>query len=182
MSTYTKFMAIPNYTYLKLKMQGPNGVITIRTTYQHAYECDIECYEFVEAIIEFEALAINLEECLGDIPDPSSPLVPSNLLRESRRYPSIPIALTARRCVLAPPWIPNGKQCSLSFSAQIATCSDMPGISREVVEHSLDIWAGSKLVRQRLSRFNEESAGQSGRRFTSYWWLDSSRRYSIPSG
>ena len=26
---YTKFMAIPNYTYLKLKMLGPHGIITI---------------------------------------------------------------------------------------------------------------------------------------------------------
>ena len=26
---YAKFMAIPNYTYLKLKMLGPHGVITI---------------------------------------------------------------------------------------------------------------------------------------------------------
>jgi hypothetical protein len=26
---YTKFMAIPNYTCLKLKMPGPRGVITI---------------------------------------------------------------------------------------------------------------------------------------------------------
>ena len=25
---YAKFMVIPNYTYLKLKMPGPNGVIT----------------------------------------------------------------------------------------------------------------------------------------------------------
>jgi hypothetical protein len=30
---YVKFMAIPNYTYLKLKMSGPNGVITVHTTY-----------------------------------------------------------------------------------------------------------------------------------------------------
>jgi hypothetical protein len=33
---------------------------------------------------------------------------------------------------------------------------DIPGISREVVEHSLDIWATSKLVRQRLCCFDEE--------------------------
>jgi hypothetical protein len=39
---YVMFMAIPNYTYLKLKMPGPNGVITVHTTYQHAYECDVE--------------------------------------------------------------------------------------------------------------------------------------------
>ena len=30
---YTKFISIPNYTYLKLKMPGPRGVITIGTTF-----------------------------------------------------------------------------------------------------------------------------------------------------
>ena len=30
---YAKFMVIPNYTYLKLKMLGPCGVITIGTTF-----------------------------------------------------------------------------------------------------------------------------------------------------
>jgi hypothetical protein len=39
---YAKFMAVPNYTYIKLKMLGPNGVITVSTMSQHAYECDIE--------------------------------------------------------------------------------------------------------------------------------------------
>jgi hypothetical protein len=29
---YTKFMVVPNYTYLKLKMPGPNGVITVGPT------------------------------------------------------------------------------------------------------------------------------------------------------
>jgi hypothetical protein len=67
---YTKFMAIPNYTYLKLKMSGPNGVITICTTYQHAYECDVECCEYAEAVIESKALAAKLEACLREAPDP----------------------------------------------------------------------------------------------------------------
>jgi hypothetical protein len=35
---YAKFMVVPNYTYLKLKMSGPNGVITVGSTYRHAYE------------------------------------------------------------------------------------------------------------------------------------------------
>ena len=30
---YAKFMAIPNYTYLKLKMPAPHGVITIGTSF-----------------------------------------------------------------------------------------------------------------------------------------------------
>jgi hypothetical protein len=47
---YAKFMAIPNYTYLKLKMSGP--------TYQHACECDVECVEYAEALIaDLESLS-----------------------------------------------------------------------------------------------------------------------------
>jgi hypothetical protein len=38
-----KFMTIPNYTYLKLKMQGPNGFITIGANFQQAYYYDREC-------------------------------------------------------------------------------------------------------------------------------------------
>ncbi|XP_066314575.1 uncharacterized protein [Miscanthus floridulus] len=30
---YMKFMAIPNYTYLKMKMSGPHGVITVGTSF-----------------------------------------------------------------------------------------------------------------------------------------------------
>ncbi|XP_066323969.1 uncharacterized protein [Miscanthus floridulus] len=48
---YAKFMAIPNYTYLKLKMLGPNSVITIGSTFSHANMCDHEHYELVTAVI-----------------------------------------------------------------------------------------------------------------------------------
>ena len=30
---YVKFMAVPNYTYLKLKMSGPRGVITVGSSF-----------------------------------------------------------------------------------------------------------------------------------------------------
>jgi hypothetical protein len=70
---YVKFMAIPNYTYLKLNMPGPNGVITVCTTYQHAYECDFECCEYIEAIIRSEALAVDMEAHLREVPDPKRP-------------------------------------------------------------------------------------------------------------
>jgi hypothetical protein len=66
---YAKFMAVPNYTYLKLKMSGPNGVITIGSTYQHAYECNVECVEYAEALAEFEALIADLESLSMEAPD-----------------------------------------------------------------------------------------------------------------
>ncbi|XP_066373511.1 uncharacterized protein [Miscanthus floridulus] len=54
---YVKFMAIHNYTYLKLKMLGPCGVITIGTSFQCAYEGEVECYEHAVAIITSKELA-----------------------------------------------------------------------------------------------------------------------------
>ena len=66
---YAKFMAVPNYTYLKLKMPGPNGVITIESTYEHAYDYDVECIEYAEAIVEAETLIINLDQLGSEVPD-----------------------------------------------------------------------------------------------------------------
>jgi hypothetical protein len=66
---YAKFMAVPNYTYLKFKMPGPNGVITVGSTYRHAYECDVECVEYAEALAESEALIADLESLSKEVPD-----------------------------------------------------------------------------------------------------------------
>jgi hypothetical protein len=46
---YAKFMVVPNYTYLKLKIPGLKGIITVGPTYQRTYDCDSECFQFVEA-------------------------------------------------------------------------------------------------------------------------------------
>ena len=48
---YAKFMAIPNYTYFKLKIPGPNGIITVGSTFSHAYTCDREHFELATAVI-----------------------------------------------------------------------------------------------------------------------------------
>ena len=67
---YVKFMAIPNYTYLKLKMPGPKRVITISSSYEHAYECDVECIEYGEAIESSAELASGLEALAAEALEP----------------------------------------------------------------------------------------------------------------
>ncbi|XP_039818815.1 uncharacterized protein LOC120681392 [Panicum virgatum] len=66
---YTKFMAISNYTYLKMKMPGPKGVVTVGSSFEHAYECDVECIEHAEALALDEDLTAQLqgmaEEAMG---------------------------------------------------------------------------------------------------------------------
>jgi hypothetical protein len=66
---YAKFMVVPNYTYLKLKMPGPKGIITVGSTYRHAYECDVECVEYAEAIAKSEVLIADLDCLSKEAPD-----------------------------------------------------------------------------------------------------------------
>jgi hypothetical protein len=63
---YTKFMAVPNYTYLKMKMTGPKGVITVGSSIEHAFDCDVECVEHAEALALDEALMANQEKLVNE--------------------------------------------------------------------------------------------------------------------
>ena len=63
-------MAVSNYTYLKLKMLGLGGVITVSTSFQRAYECEVECCEHAVAIVSSKELAAIREEVVEEAPDP----------------------------------------------------------------------------------------------------------------
>jgi len=60
----------PNYTYLKLKMPSPWGVITVSSSSEHAYECDVECVEYREAVERFTELVSKLEVLAAEAPEP----------------------------------------------------------------------------------------------------------------
>jgi hypothetical protein len=47
----TKFMTIPHYAYLVLKMSGPNGVISIKGDVKHAYDCDRESCKMADMLL-----------------------------------------------------------------------------------------------------------------------------------
>ena len=49
-------MAIPNYTYLKLKMPGPNGVITVSSSFSHAFTCNHEHFELTTTVVNSSEL------------------------------------------------------------------------------------------------------------------------------
>ena len=66
-------MAVPNYTYLKLKMPGPNGVITVSGSFEHAYVSSREYYDLATTAAysaELGQLCATTAECH---PDPSKP-------------------------------------------------------------------------------------------------------------
>jgi hypothetical protein len=62
---YTKFIAVLNYTHLKMKMSGPKGVITVGSSIEHAFDCDVECVEHAEALALDEALVASMEKLVN---------------------------------------------------------------------------------------------------------------------
>jgi len=70
---YAKFMAVPNYTYLKLKLPSPNGVITVSGSFEQAYVSSREYFDLVTTAAnsaELGQLRATTPECR---PDPSKP-------------------------------------------------------------------------------------------------------------
>ena len=65
-----KFMAIPNYTYLKLKMPGPCVVNTIGISFQRVYECEVECCEHATTIVASKEPVAIRKEVIEETPDP----------------------------------------------------------------------------------------------------------------
>ena len=51
-----KFIAVPHYAYLKMKMPGPNGIITISGDYRRSIECARASSKLAEALVIAEEL------------------------------------------------------------------------------------------------------------------------------
>ena len=61
---FTKFMARPCYIYNKLKMSGPNGIITVQGDFKKAKECEAANVIHVEEEISREELE-ELKKTMG---------------------------------------------------------------------------------------------------------------------
>jgi hypothetical protein len=45
---FLRFMAVPHYTYLVLKMPGPNGIITVKGSFELSNLCDKEFHKMAQ--------------------------------------------------------------------------------------------------------------------------------------
>jgi hypothetical protein len=62
-------MAVPNYTYLKLKIPGPRGVITVASSFQRTYQCKMDNCELASVVLASEELALIRTETPQEPPD-----------------------------------------------------------------------------------------------------------------
>jgi hypothetical protein len=49
-----------------MKMPGQKGVITIGSSNDHAFDCDVECVEHAEALALDEALVARMEKLVNE--------------------------------------------------------------------------------------------------------------------
>jgi hypothetical protein len=90
-----KFMAVPHYTYMMMKMSGPRGVISLQSDIKQAVTCDKESCEMAQTCeitlareeirlaasisTEGEVPATKMTKCgEGDAKTKKIPLDPSN--------------------------------------------------------------------------------------------------------
>jgi hypothetical protein len=141
---YAKFRAVPNYIYLKLKIPGPKGVITIGTSFEHAYEGDVECIEHGEAVLESATLAVDLNGLAKEIPDPKRHAGNFEPTEDIKLIPLDPTSPDGKVLKVSATLDPKYEAVLVDFlhaNADIFAWSpsNMPSIPREVTEHALEI-------------------------------------------
>jgi hypothetical protein len=161
-SCYAKFMAVPNYTYLKMKMLGPKGVITVGSLIEHAFDYDVECVEHAKALALDEALVAGLEKLVNEDLDSAAKHAGSfEAAEQTKEVPLDPTAPEGKVLRVSSTLDPKYEVVLVDFLRANADIfawspSDMPGILMEVAEHSLDILLHSRAVQQRLRHFDVE--------------------------
>ena len=121
-------MAIPNYTYLKPKMLGPHGVIIVGTSFQHAYECEVECCGHAAAIVASGELTALKEEVTEEALNAKKSTGSFESAEGSKEVLVKPRSTKVKRCTLVPRF-PLNRKARLSTSSA-ATKTSLRGNPR----------------------------------------------------
>src|SRR4051812_36389308 len=158
-------MAVPHYAYLKLKMPGSTGGITINGSFTKSDQCDRDFHKVSDtfgAQQELKEIAMATDRSILPLASRSESkeygcdfsidsdttthqVHPTDPEKTVRMYAHLPEEqATALIALLREEW------------EIFAWCpADMPGIAREFAEHALRIKPNTKPVKQALRRFSE---------------------------
>jgi hypothetical protein len=117
--------------------------------------------EYAEAIAEFEALIADMDCLSKEAPDAKRHAGNFEPAKVVKSVPLDPSNDADKKVRISSELDPEQEAVLIDFlraNAEIFAWSpsDMPGIPRDVAEHSLDIRAGAQPVKQPLRRFDEE--------------------------
>jgi hypothetical protein len=155
-------MVIPSYAYLKLKIHGLTGVITVEAKAQWALDCEHDNIKLATA----EVTIAKLRELNLGVPSmPLDPVMPpttgafkavedAKVMQIDARDPTITMQIGVRMD-------PKEGSKLIDFLRRnrdifVWSLVEMPSDTREVTENTLNIKPGSRPVKQGLQRFNKE--------------------------
>ena len=148
---FTSFQAIPHYGYLKLKMPGPNGIITLASDPDVALRTENKT-----AALALEALSEAL--VAEELTTLWATMDRDNLILDKRPkvHPTDPTKTASIGTQLSPTMDAALREfLRENWDIFAWHPSDMPGIPRRLAEHSLNILKGYKPVKQTLRRFSK---------------------------
>ncbi|KAK1665787.1 hypothetical protein QYE76_053946 [Lolium multiflorum] len=136
---FAKFMAVPHYAYLKLKMPGNNGTpITVHGSFAKSDTCDREFQKIASKFGVKEEL--NAIDAAVDHTQPADNRNDEfDAAKEAKKLQEGALIEFLRERWEIFAWEP----------------SDMPGIPRELAEHALNVDPTAKPVQQSMRRFSE---------------------------
>jgi hypothetical protein len=88
--TLAKFMAVPHYAYLKMKLPGPRGVITITECYKKSIECAKASSKLAEALVIAEEKRQLLQRVAATQPGRPAPSQPAPHLKPASSTKEVP--------------------------------------------------------------------------------------------
>ncbi|KAM3207950.1 hypothetical protein ACQJBY_062931 [Aegilops geniculata] len=187
---YAHFMARPCYVYLKLKMPGPRGVITVTGNQQRAEEC----LQKGSKIADEQMVAVELEEYKKSA-DPSELLRAKKPALESSFQSAgetKPVQIHPEDPFAAPTHISTTldskqEEALIKFLRENWDIfawkpSDMPGVPRGLAEHRLRVDPKRDLSRNISVGPLWRKGRQLARKWLGSCQLSSFARYNTPSG
>jgi hypothetical protein len=159
---YVKFMSIPSYTYLKLKIPGPIRDITVEAKVQQALDCEKDNIELATATIvtsKLRELSLPVPLALLGSAMPAT----SSAFKMAKDAKAVQIdtedpAKTVRIEASLDPKYESELINFLRRNKDIFAWSPtkMLGVFCEVAKHTLNIKIGSRPVKQGLQCINQE--------------------------
>jgi hypothetical protein len=125
---FAKFMSVPHYAYLALKIPGPKGVITVQGSFEVSNTCDKEFNRMAQTFgMTAEYARLKGEADHNVLPDvgrslPDQTFEATQDSKKVRVHPTDPYKTTS----IAVNWIPHKKACSSSSS--MSAGKYLPGV------------------------------------------------------
>jgi hypothetical protein len=158
-----RFMAVLHYTYRVPKMSAPKGVLTVYDDLLISFKCDNAALEIATTHACFGSSAVIVAGAkkvdLSDLTVPEQKRTETSLdAKPSTKKVCLGLADPTKTVVIGDDLGEKQELVLTSFPRDNAdifawTPSDMPGVPREVAEHSLDVSKTAKPVKQKLRRF-----------------------------